>query len=108
MDAVGMEPTKMVFEFGIDVEERRRWNQSKLGDLNCISSTFANRCQQFTPAVYQSSATLLSSLIFPPYEFVHCDLDLDDDPDDCQITGEYQQTEEPDSSSDENVQNDLE
>lgn len=73
-----------------------------------LDSPPASRCQQFAPAVYQSSATLLSSLIFPPYEFVHCD--LDDDPDDCQITGEYQQSDEFSSSSsgDENVQNDLE
>ncbi|KAM8703706.1 hypothetical protein ACLKA7_008350 [Drosophila subpalustris] len=102
---VGIEPRKMATD--LQSEDRRRWSQSRLGDLSCISSSLANRCQQFTPAVYQSSATLLSSLIFPPYEFVHCDLDLDDDPDDdCQITGEYQQTDEPGSSSDENVQND--
>lgn len=80
------------------------------------------RFHQFPPAVYQSSATLLSSLIFPPYEFVHCDLDDDpddpdaepepepdpqdlDDPDDCQITGEYQQSEELSSSSEDIVQN---
>lgn len=86
------------------------WKQSKL-DLSCASGiesplSLLTRCQQFSPAIYQSSATLLSSLMFPPYEFVHCD--LDNDPDDCQITGEYQQSDELSSSSDENVQNDLE
>lgn len=80
-------------------------------DLSCAIgveplNSLPSRCQQFAPAVYQSSATLLSSLIFPPYEFVHCD--LDDDPDDCQITGEYQQSDELSSSSDETVQKDLE
>jgi len=54
------------------------------------------RCHLYPPAVYRSSATLLSSLFFPPYEFVHCD--LDDDPDDCQITGEYQYDELSSSS----------
>ncbi|KAI8045684.1 hypothetical protein M5D96_001867 [Drosophila gunungcola] len=52
----------------------------------------------YAPAVYRSSATLLSSLFFPPYEFVHCDLD-DEPDDDCQITGEYQQYDELSSSS---------
>ncbi|EDV93875.1 GH18054 [Drosophila grimshawi] len=68
----------------------------------------ATSCQTYAPAVYQSSATLLSSLIFPPYEFVHCD--LDDDPDDCQITGEYQQSDELSSSTDDESvqQTDLE
>ena len=64
--------------------------------------------RQFQPAVYQSSATLLSSLFFPPYEQVSCNLedeedeednndedDDDDDQDDCQITGEYINEELP-------------
>lgn len=59
----------------------------------------ASRCHVYAPAVYQSSATLLSSLFFPPYEFVHCDLDDDPTDDDCQITGEYQQYDELSSSS---------
>lgn len=99
-------------------QEPPRCNQSD-PDLSCTDSfempyPLSTRFHQFPPAVYQSSATLLSSLIFPPYEFVHCDLDDDpddpdepedlDDPDDCQITGEYQQPEELSSSSDEVVQ----
>lgn len=109
-----MEQKETVIE--IDSEEQvptpqqpPRWNQSN-PDLSCTDSfempyPLSTRFHQFPPAVYQSSATLLSSLIFPPYEFVHCDLDDDpDDPDDCQITGEYQQPEELSSSSDEVVQ----
>lgn len=104
----------------IDSEEQEPMPQQP--DLSCMDSfempnPLSTRFHQFPPAVYQSSATLLSSLIFPPYEFVHCDLDDDpddpddpedpedlDDPDDCQITGEYQQPEELSSSSDEVVQ----
>lgn len=66
-------------------------------DANADTAEGSTRCHVYAPAVYRSSATLLSSLFFPPYEFVHCD--LDDDPDDCQITGEYQQYDELSSSS---------
>uniref|UniRef100_B3P6Q5 GG11371 n=2 Tax=Drosophila erecta TaxID=7220 RepID=B3P6Q5_DROER len=66
-------------------------------DTDADAGEASTRCHVYAPAVYRSSATLLSSLFFPPYEFVHCD--LDDDPDDCQITGEYQQYDELSSSS---------
>lgn len=109
-----MQQQEKVIEIDSDEKEREREKG------NSFEPTFAltTRFHQFPPAVYQSSATLLSSLIFPPYEFVHCDLDEDpddpepepdpqdlDDPDDCQITGEYQQPEELSSSSEDIVQN---
>lgn len=120
-DATEVEQTETVIEID-DVEKQKSESSPTLSCLDSFEPPFAltTRFHQFPPAVYQSSATLLSSLIFPPYEFVHCDLDDDpddpdvdpaadaedlDDPDDCQITGEYHQSEELSSSSDEIVQN---
>ncbi|EDW51167.1 GM17814 [Drosophila sechellia] len=86
-----------------DNEEHAAEEEGKPGpgvldaDADADAAEASTRCHVYAPAVYRSSATLLSSLFFPPYEFVHCD--LDDDPDDCQITGEYQQYDELSSSS---------